>query len=168
MRNTPSCTHIKIMKKEITTENIKMTLDSTKDSTSIKVNFKPKNIFSNMFPDITRFENYTIINKICPLQNLTLKDTYSDNELVMITNFLAYTYAMGDLTFNKIGTYDSGVLTQESDFSYTYTLCMPTINNETAYEWVKTIKETRKYVLSKKIKNGIQHKKNKEACKHGR
>lgn len=168
MRNTPSCTHIKIMKKEITTENIKMTLDSTKDSTSIKVNFKPKNIFSNMFPGITRFENYTIINKICPLQNLTLKDTYSDKELVMITNFLAYTYAMGDLTFNKIGTSDSGVLTQESDFSYTYTLCMPTINNETAYEWVKTIKETRKYVLSKKIKNGIQHKKNKEACKHGR
>ena len=132
------------MKKEIITENIKITLDSTKDSTSIKVNFKPKNIFSNMFPDITRFENYTIINKICPLQNLTLKDTYSDKELVMITNFLAYTYAMGDLTFNKIGTY------------------------ETAYEWVKTIKETRKYVLSKKIKNGIQHKKNKEACKHGR
>ena len=156
------------MKKEIITENIKITLDSTKDSTSIKVNFKPQNTFPSIFPDITRFENYTIINKICPLQKLVLKDTYSNNELVMITNFLAYTYAIGDLTFNKFGTYDSGELTQESDFSYTYTLCMPTINNETAYEWVKTIEETRKYVLSRKIKNGIQHKKNEEACKYGR
>ena len=54
------------MKKEIITENIKITLDSTKDSTSIKINFKPKNTFPSIFPDITRFENYTIINKICP------------------------------------------------------------------------------------------------------
>ena len=70
------------MKKEIITENIKITLDSTKDSTSIKVNFKPQNTFPSMFPDITRFENYTIINKICPLQKLTLKEP--KNQILVI------------------------------------------------------------------------------------
>lgn len=162
MRNIPACTHIKIMKKQINTENIKITFDSTRELTSIKINFKPETT-SGAFPDISGFENYIIIKQISPLEKFTVKDLYSDEELIMLTNLVAYANAIKDLTINGVGTYDAGVLTRGTDSTYTYTLYMPTINSETARELIVCSELIRRQKHSERIKLGIQHKKAKES-----
>ena len=155
------------MKKEIITKKIRITLNSTKDLTLIKINYTPETS-SGDFPNISRYEDYCIAKQICPFEKLKVKDVYSDDELLMITNFLAYTKATEDLTSNNVVPNVGSNLIKESDSSYTYTLCMPAANNEIAHMLIALHDFSRRKRHSERIKCGIQHKKNKETCKNGK
>lgn len=158
MWHIPSYTHIKNMKREIRTKKIKITLDSTKNGTTISINYKPESA-SGDFPMITGYEDYCIVKQICPFEKLKVKDVYSDNELIMITNFFAYTKATKDLTSNNIVPSGGCNLIKESDSSYTYTLCMPAANNEIAHMLIALHDFSRRKRHSERIKKGIQHHK---------
>ena len=146
------------MKKEIITKNLRITLNSTKGITFIKINYTPETS-AGKFPDINRYEDYCIINQICPFERLEVKDSYSDNELIMITEFLAYVKATEDLSSNNIATNDMCSFIKESDLSFTYTLYMATADNETARNLIEYSKKEQKRKHSERTKKGIQHHK---------
>lgn len=56
---------------------------------------------------------------------------------------------------------------EESDSTYTFTLYMPTIDNNQARGMIEIVQDLKKQIHSERIKFGIQHKKNKEACNNG-
>lgn len=150
------------MKKEIITKKLRITLNSAKDKTSIKINYTPENSAGD-FPAISGYEDYCIVKQICPFEKLKVKDVYSDNELTMITSFLAYTKAIKDLSSNNVVSSDRGNLIKESEASYTYTLCMPTANNEIAHMLVSLYDFSKRKSHSERIKFGIEyHKKMRE------
>ena len=102
------------------------------------------------------------MKKICPFEKLKVKDVYSDDELTMITSFLAYSKATKDLSSNNVVSYDTGNLIKESESSYTYTLCIPTANNEIAHMLIALHDFARRKRHSERIKFGIQRKREKE------
>ena len=164
---TFSCTHIKVLKKEINTENIKITLDSNPKGTTISINYRPESP-SGRFPNISLYENFLILKQICPLWQLNIKDDYSDEDLSMLTEYLAYSKAIHDFDTDKVDSDDMYELTKESDSSYTYTLYMPIINKDTAFLILMYAEEIEKKKHRMLTKFGIEHhKKLKEACKNG-
>lgn len=116
--------------KKIKTETMNITLQSTKHVTYIRINYMPTS--SGKFPGISQDEDNFVINHICPFEKLTVKDTYSDDEIAMVTEFLAYVKATEDLKSNNIVTNKMCHFTKESDSSYSYIVQIPTVNNETA------------------------------------
>ena len=146
------------MKKEIITKKLRITLNSTKDTTSIKINYTPENSTGD-FPALSGYEDYCIVKQICPFDKLKVKDIYSDDELAMITSFLAYSKATKDLSSNNVVSSDTGNLIKESESSYTYTLCMPSANNEIAHMLIALHYFSIRKRHSERIKKGIQHKK---------
>ena len=54
------------MKNNIKMNNLEITLDSTKESTFIKINYTPETP-SGKFPDINGYEDYIIVKQICPI-----------------------------------------------------------------------------------------------------
>ena len=140
--------------------DIEITLDSTRDLTFIKINYKP-DALSGDFPKISGYEDYCIIKQICPFNKLKVKDVYSDDELRMITGFFAYVKAIKDLSSTMAIPSDRCNLIKESDFSYTYTSYMPTASNEVAHELIALYDFSKRKSHSERIKFGIQHHKKK-------
>ena len=85
----------------------------------------------------------------------------------LLTEFLAYVKATQDLESNNIVTNKMCHFNKESDSSYSYIVQIPPVNNEIARNLIEYSKEEQKRKHSERTKLGIQHKKNKEACKNG-
>ena len=155
------------MKKEINTDKIRITLDSTNIGTTISINYRPESP-SGRFPNISSYENFLILKQICPLCQLNIKDDYSDEDLSILTEYLAYSKAIHTFDADKVGANDMYELTKESDSSYTYTSYMPIINKDTATLILMYAEEIEKKKHRMLTKFGIEHhKKLKEACKNG-
>lgn len=146
------------MKREIRIKKIKITLDSTKNGTTISINYRPESP-SGKFPNISLYENFLILKQICPLWKLNIKDDYSDEELSMLTEYLAYSKAIHDLEADKVASNNVYELTKESDSSYTYTLYMPIINKDTACLILMYAEEIEKKKHRMLTKFGIEHHK---------
>lgn len=158
-------TNSKMVAKKIKTETMNITLQSIKHVTYIRINYIPT--YSGKFPGISQAEDNFVISHICPFEKLKIKDTYSDDEIQMITEFLAYVKATQDLESNNIVTNKMCHFNKESDSSYSYIVQIPPVNNEIARNLIEYSKEEQKRKHSERTKLGIQHKKNKEACKNG-
>ena len=123
-------TNSKMVAKKIKTETKNITLQSIKHVTYIRINYMPT--YSGKFPGISQAEDNFVISHICPFEKLKIKDTYSDDEIQMITEFLAYVKATQDLESNNIVTNKMCHFNKESDSSYSYIVRIQTVNNETA------------------------------------
>ena len=149
------------MKNNIKMNNLEITLDSTKESTFIKINYTPETP-SGKFPDINGYEDYIIVKQICPITKFVVKEIYSDEELIMLTDLLAYIKAKGDLSHNKVVLSDTCNWVEESDSTYTFTLYIPTIDNNQARGMIEIVEDLKKQIHSERIKNGIKYKKIKD------
>ena len=154
------------MKKEIIIKKVKITFDSTKELASIKVNYTPESS-DGKFPVLTWHDKVAITKQIGPIELLKIKNIYSDDERIMLSNFLLYNEAMYDLTDHQAELRDIFNLDKKADSSCTYELCMPTIDNEMMIKITTYFKTIASKKHSERIKFGIRHKKNKEACKNG-
>lgn len=147
--------------KKIKTETVNITLQSIKHVTYIRINYMPTS--SGKFPGINQDEDNFVISHICPFEKLKIKDTYSDDEIHMVTEFLAYVKATHDLESNNIVKNKMCHFTKESDSSYSYIVQIPPVNNEIARNLIEYSKEEQKRKHSERTKLGIQyHKKKRE------
>lgn len=154
------------MKKEIIIKKVKITFDSTKELASIKVNYTPESS-DGKFPVLTWHDKVAITKQIGPIGLLKIKNIYSDDERIMLSNFLLYKEAMYDLTDHQAELKDICDLDNKADSNYTYALCMPTIDNKMMIKIITYYNNIASKKHSERIKFGIRHKKNKEACKNG-
>ena len=116
--------------KEIKTEKMNITFESMKHVTCIKVNYMPTSC--GKFPGISQDEDNFVIRHICPFEKLQIKEAYSDDEILMITEFLAYLKATEDLKLNNIVTNEMCKFSEEHDSSCSYTVCVAPVTNEMA------------------------------------
>lgn len=116
--------------KEIKTETMNITFESMKHVTYIRVNYMPTS--SGKFPGISQDEDNFVIGHICPFEKLQIKDTYSDDEILMLTEFFAYVKATEDLKSNNIVTNEMCKFSEETDSSCSYTVCIAPVTNEIA------------------------------------
>ena len=80
----------------------------------------------------------------------------------MLTDLLAYIKAKGDLSHNKVVLSDTCNWVEESDSTYTFTLYIPTIDNNQARGMIEIVEDLKKQIHSERIKNVIKYKKIKD------